>query len=42
MDRDQNAAINILKKASGGPERTSAEMAKAPLMNQEASDFSPR
>ena len=41
MDRDHNAAINILKKASGGPERTSAEICKRLSMKQEATGFSP-
>ncbi len=42
MDRDQNAAINILKRSSEGPERARAEDRKAYPMKQEASGFSPR
>jgi len=42
IDRDHNSAINILKKASVGPERACAEGMKAYPMNQEASGFSPR
>ncbi|MDE1768796.1 MAG: transposase, partial [Candidatus Micrarchaeota archaeon] len=38
MDRDHNAAINILKKASGGMEWASVEGMKAYPMNQEISD----
>ncbi len=42
MDRDQNAAINILKRSSEGPERARAEDRKAYPMKQEASGFSPK
>ncbi|MDE1861241.1 MAG: transposase [Candidatus Micrarchaeota archaeon] len=42
IDRDHNAAINILKKASGGLVRASAEIINGLSVKQEASGVSPR
>lgn len=42
LDRDYNAAINILKRASGGQGLASGEGGKGHPMRQEAAGFSPR